>query len=134
MGKSLSIALFALVFVLSLNAVSGFLFYSDYNVNDFKETSEFTKTTEHKTGDYWNSNSVKTTTSEKTEVRKVTRTPSYSSSYYSLKRYGYSDAPSYSNWRYKEPYISNKYQNTRYNDYYYRPRYDSQSGSYNWRW
>jgi len=37
-----------------------------------------------------------------------------------------------SEWRYKEPYVSVRYVNQ--DDYYYKPRYDSKLGYYNWRW
>jgi len=123
-----------MLLVLSLNAVSGFYHSPRYNIDDFKEITEFKQTTERKVGDYWNFESTKRTITEKTEVRKRTRTPIYSSYYYpNYGAYGNSYVP-FSNWRFKEPYRYSNYVNPRYDDYYYKPRYDSYQGYYNWRW
>jgi len=117
--------------VLSIHAVSAYSFFEPrYNTDDFREITEFRQTTEHRTGDYWNSQTTKRTVSEKTEVRRKTRTPTYSS-YYGYPRDSY--VP-YSSWRFKEPYRHSNYANARYNDYYYKPRFDSNLGYYNWRW
>ncbi len=46
--------------------------------------------------------------------------------------------PSYSNWRYKEPYNNCNYNpcyfNTYTKPYYYQPRFDSNLGHYNWQY
>lgn len=141
--------LVVIILFLSISVVSASYFFgSQYRINDFKEITEFRQTTEQKVGDYWNFESTKRTITEKTEVRKRTRTPSYNP-YYSP--YGNSYSPysrsygnyynprsnyyvSQSNWRFKEPYRYDNYANSRYNDYYYKPRYDPYQGYYNWRW
>lgn len=137
MSKKLLLFSIAIILIMSVNAVSGFYFdfNKQYNINDFRETTEFKQTTEQKIGDYWNYQTTKRTITEKTEVRKVTRTPNYyySYSYYSPNSYRNYYVPS-SNWRFKEPYVHSRYANAPYNDYYYKPRYDSSLGYYNWRW
>jgi len=130
---------FAVLLILSLNAVSGFFHYPEFRTNDFRETTEFTQTTQNTISDYWNFESTKRTITERTEVRKRTRTPIYSYSSYSPNRYGSNYAPSFSNWRYKEPFNFNRYDfnnryNNQYNDYYYKPRFDSRLGYFNWRY
>jgi|TARA_Y100000310_G_scaffold343261_1_gene450043 hypothetical protein len=135
MNKRLLLFSFAVLLVLSINAVSGSYFSNNYYTNDFKETTEFKKTTEQRVGDFWNFESTKKTITEKTEVRKRTRTPVYN--YY--RPYGnyYTSSYNYvpqSSWRFKPSYNSYRYTNAPYNDYYYKPRYDSYLGHYNWRW
>ena len=69
--------------------------------------------------------------------------PSYNyNSYYRPSQYAPTQiyrAPSYSNWRYKEPYNRCNYNpcnsyNTYTTPYYYQPRYDSNLGYYNWQY
>lgn len=122
----------ALAFIISINAVSGYFFYPNYQTDDFSEITEFKKVTEQNTGNFWNFESTKRTIIEKTEVRTRTRTPSYS--YYNYPTsYGNSYDP-FSSWRFREPYDSQNYIDSHHGDYYYEPRYDSNLGYYNWRW
>ncbi|MCH8945934.1 MAG: hypothetical protein IIA85_03355 [Nanoarchaeota archaeon] len=130
MNKKLLLFSVAIILIMSVNAVSGFHYPSQYTTNDFKQTTEFRQTTEQRIGDYWNYELTKRTITEKTVVRKVTRTPSYNP-YYSS--YGNYYVP-YSNWRFKESYVNSRYVNAPYNDYYYKPRYDYTLRYYNWRW
>jgi len=145
MNKKSLLFLVVIAIFLSINLVSAYYsFGSQYRTNDFKEITEFKRTTEQKVGDYWNFESTKRTITERTEVRKRTRTPSYNPYYRpygnSYSPYGNSYSPysnnyiSGSNWRYKEPYRRSDYVNSRYNDYYNKPRYDPYQGNYNWRW
>jgi hypothetical protein len=39
-----------------------------------------------------------------------------------------------SDWRNKEPYEPERYDNAQYDDYYYKPRYDNYNQEFNWRW
>jgi len=133
MSKKLLLFSVAIILIMSLNAVSAFHYQSQYNINDFRETTEFRQTTKQKIGNYWDYESTKRTITEKTEVRRVTRTPTYSYYPYYSNSYRNSYVP-YSNWRFKEPYTSSRYVNAPYNDYYYKPRYDQRLGYYNWRW
>ena len=111
-----------IILFLSINIVSASYFFdSRYKINDFRETTEFKQTTQQKVGDYWNYQTTKRTITEKTEVRRVTRTPTYSYYSYYPNSYRNSYAP-YSNWRFKEAYVHSRYVNTPYNDYYYKPR------------
>jgi|TARA_Y100000310_G_C20540748_1_gene743167 hypothetical protein len=131
MNKKPLFFLVAVAIFLSINFISASYFFdSDYEVNDFRETTEFKQTTEQKIGDFWDFESTKRTITETTEVRKRTRTPIYNSYY---RPYGNYDLPR-SNWRFKEPYKESDYVGSHYNDYYYKPRYDSNLGYYNWRW
>jgi len=136
MNKKPLLFLVAIIFFLSINLVSASYFFEPkYKINDFKEITEFKQTTEHKVGDFWNFESTKRTITEKTEVRKRTRTPIYYSSYYYPNYGGYRDSYiPFSNWRFKEPYEHSNYANSHYSDYYYKPRYDPYLGYYNWRW
>ena len=142
MNKKSLFFLVVITIFLSINAVSAYSFFgSQYNVNEFKEITEFKQTTTQKVGDYWNFESTKRTITEKTEVIKRTRTPSYNPYYNSYGNYytpGYRSYGNYyvpqSNWRFKEPYQYSNYVNSRYNDYYYKPRFDPYLGYYNWRW
>jgi len=136
MNKKLLLFTFiSLIFlILSINAVSGFFHYPEYRTDDFRETTEFKQTTERKISDPWYFESTKRTITETTEFRKRTRTPIYSYYSYSPKRYDYNYAPSFSNWRYKEPYKARNFGNSRNDEYYYKPRYDPGLGYYNWRW
>lgn len=129
------------ILVLMINSVSaGFLsYFQEYShprdkTDSYKETTEFKKVTETNTRDYWNSETVKTTISEKTEISRTSRTPYYSGYYApSYSSYYYNPVP-YSSWRYKEPYNYYNYENAHYRNYYYKPRYDSELGYYNWRY
>ena len=139
MNRKLLLFSIALVLILSINAVSGYYFYPKYQTDDFREITEFKQTTERKIGDFWNYESTKRTITEKTEVRKRTRTPTYFPYYNYYGGYSYSNsyrgsyAP-FSSWRFKEPYEHKNYVNVHYSDYYYKPRYDYNLGYYNWRW
>ena len=131
MNKKSLLFLVVITLFLSINVVSASYFFEPkYRINDFKEITEFKQTTEQKVGDYWNFESTKRTITERTVVRKITRTPFY---YPYYKSYGNYYVPQ-SNWRFKEPYRYNDYANSRYSDYYYKPRYDPYLGYYNWRW
>lgn len=142
MNKKLLLFLVVMTLFLSINVVSASYFFgSQYRTNDFKEITEFKQTTEQKVGDYWNFESTKRTITEKTEVRKRTRTPFYYPNYRSYGNYYAPYRTSYgnyyvprSNWRFKEPYKYSNYANSPYSDYYYKPRYDPYLGYYNWRW
>jgi len=133
MNKKLLLFSIAVLIILSLNSVSGFYHYPKNHINDFKETTEFKQTTEHRVGDFWNFESTKRTITEETEVRRRTRTPIYYS-YRHPHSNSYKDQVPSSNWRFKEPYDHKKYANAPNNDYYYKPRYNHDSGTYNWRW
>jgi len=114
--------------MINLASASYYFSYAPkYKTNSYKETTEFSKTTETANKDYWNSEKIKTTITEKTEISRTSKTPYYTN------RYSYAYAP-YSSWRYKEPYNYYTYKNADYRDYYYSPRYDSELGHYNWRW
>lgn len=39
-----------------------------------------------------------------------------------------------SDWRNKEPYKTGSYDDTQYDDYYYKPRYDNYNQEFNWGW
>ena len=148
MNKKLLLFSIALVLVVSLNLVSAIFHYPQYQTDNFRETTEFKRVTVQNTGNFWNYESTKKTVIEKTETRKRIRTPSYS--YYNYPNYygnSYYNYPNYrarsyfdnsyvpsSSWRFKESYDNRKYVNAHYNDYYYKPRYDSSLGYYNWRW
>ena len=123
--------------------------YDNYNWNrrgtdTFKETTEFKKTTSTSTGDYWGSEKRTTTVSEKTVVERKDHRPYYGYDYYpsrysNPRSYGYydygNDCYSSSCFRYKEPYRYSNYGSDRYGyDSYYAPRYDWNTGSYNWRY
>lgn len=136
--KALLLAFMSILLMINFVSADYFFDYSPrYKTDSYKETTEFKRTTEHKTGDFWNYESTKRIITEKTEVRRRTRTPyypSYGEYYrYDYRPYGYKPVP-YSSWRYKKPYDHRDYIHAPYDDYYYKPRYDAQLGYYNWRW
>jgi hypothetical protein len=147
MNKKLFSLAVLIIFLFAINFVSaGFWdYWSDYKTDTYKETSEYTKTTEFSSSDYYTSRRTKHTISEKTEYYERTRTPTYRYSRYPrYDRYDYHyDSVPYSSWRYKEPYDHDKYRCDYEDDYrrkqckkgyYYKPRYDYDKGYYNWRW
>lgn len=138
MGKKLAafVAL-AFILVLSVNLTSAYYYdwRLDYRTDSFSDVSENTRTTISTVRDWDFSETIKHTTTDKIEIKRKTKTPSYRRiSYRYRPRYvSYYDRAPYSNWRYKEPYNSRWDRNSRYN-HYYEPRYDGGLGHYNWRW
>jgi hypothetical protein len=118
-----------------------------YQVNNYKDTTEYKQTTVTEVSDPWSSQKVTKTVNEKTTIETKNKAPvyynDYNSGYNNFNGYnnynsgnnyntGYDsnnnyDSVPYSSFRYQQPYNS-------YSNYYYQPRYDSNSGYYNWRW
>ena len=150
--KGLLLLSLVLVLVLSVSIVSAWESYDtydshpwqssdlNYKTQTYKDTTEYKRTTETGYKDRWNDEKLKTTVTEKTEYSITTKRPDYRTDVY----YGY-NSPSYryndrddkyrdygSSWRYKEPY--SEWKQTGKDDYYYKPRYDTYLGYYNWRY
>lgn len=123
-----------------------------YEKDNYKDTEEYTRTTTSSYSDPWESEKTTTTITEKTTYQKTTKTPVYYNKYYANEydyrsfnggnyfrnRQDYWNNNRYedSNWRHKEDYCSGRLDTCfkSYDDYYYKPRYDSQNNYYNWRW
>ena len=137
MKKALVLISIVFVLVLMIKLVSAhhsYYYYPKYKTDSHKEVIEYKHTTEDSYKDYWNSEKVKTTVTQKTEIKRTNKKPDYS--YYDYHKpyyYGYHYVP-YSSWRYKEQYNYYRYKDSDERDYYYKPRYDYSLGYYNWRY
>ena len=110
--------------------------YGDYR-DSYKRTSRSYDTQQYTNYYSWGNEKTTLFISKKTVTEKY---PDYYNDYkyqsYHSPKYQYS-SPSYSDWRYKEPYMSDYdkyYYNTYTKSYYYEPRYDYQKDYYNWKY
>ena len=126
--------------IVSVNNISASSYYTDdygyryrplfsdthdveYKTTSYKDTTQYKQKTVSETKDPWSSEKIVVETSTKTSVERKNKVPIFSG-----YNYRYERVPS-SSWRYKEPYYFWKN-----NNYYYKPKYDSDLGYYNWRW
>lgn len=129
MKKIVSTVLLAVLIILMINMVSAYHhygYYPKYKTDSFRETTEFRKVTDSYSGDYWDSQRVRKTVTERTDVTRTKRYPSYHYGYgygyggyhkpYYDYGYGYKPISKYS---YYKPYHSRNLVYSNYADYYY---------------
>ena len=133
---------FILISVLMINLVSAYYYdyHDSYDEDGWKKYE----------GQWWTENGFDHSFVKREKVdydwddfkikRKITewgdKKPAYSYRYYpnyeNEYNADYSKHIDYSSWRYKPVY--HFYDNYYNDDYYYKPRYDSQKDVYNWKW
>ena len=127
MNKKTILFSIVLVFILSVGFVSAWDNFGNKK-DTFREITDFKKTTETTHRDPLNFERIKITNSQRIEVFRESRSPSYNSMPYSNFRYS-----SPSNYRWSDSRCDINDNRCR-RDYYYQPRFDHNMGYYNWRY